>query len=43
MTWHWWHVTLSYVAVLGGFAAVTILIRSRMRAARKNLAQLETR
>ncbi len=43
MSWHWWHVTLSYGAVLGGFAAVTILITTRIRAAKKNLSHLETR
>jgi ABC-type microcin C transport system permease subunit YejB len=41
MTWHWWHITLSYSAVLGGFAALTMLIAARARTARKNLTRLE--
>ena len=43
MSWHWWHVTLSYAAVLGGFATITILVLSRLRIARRNLARLEPR
>ena len=43
MSWHWWHITLSYAAVLGGFVAITILVLSRLRTARKNLARLEPR
>jgi hypothetical protein len=41
MSWHWWHITLSYGAVLGGFAALSLMIAARIRAARKNLARLE--
>lgn len=43
MTWHWWHVTLSYAAVLGAFAIFTALLITRLRAARKNLSRLESR
>jgi len=43
MSWHWWHITLSYGAVLGGFAVITILVLSRQRAARSKLARLEPR
>lgn len=41
MSWHWWHITLSYGVVLGGFAIVTGLVVSRLRGARKKLARLE--
>ena len=43
MNWHWWHVTLSYAAVVGGFALTTGLIIVRLRAARAGLARLESR
>ena len=43
MTWHWWHITLSYAAVLGGFAVITMLILSRLRTARQRLTRLEPR
>ena len=41
MSWHWWHITLSYGAVLGSFAALFLMIAARIRAARKNLDRLE--
>lgn len=41
MTWHWWHITLSYAAVLGGFIALALLIAARARSAKKNLAGME--
>ena len=41
MTWHWWHVALSWVAVLGGFALAALMISARARAAQKRLARLE--
>lgn len=43
MSWHWWHITLSYAAVLGGFAFITILLLTRLRTARQKLARLEPR
>ncbi len=43
MTWHWWHVTLSWGAVIAGFVGVTWVIMARARAARRRLAVLEKR
>ncbi|WP_160121411.1 hypothetical protein [Rhodovarius lipocyclicus] len=42
MTLHWWHVALSWVAVLGGFAGAALMISARARAARRRLARLES-
>jgi len=41
MSWHWWHITLSYGAVLSSFLALALIIAARIRAARKNLDRLE--
>jgi hypothetical protein len=43
MTLHWWHVTISYVLVLGGFAALTLDAALRHARAKRLLAALETR
>lgn len=43
MTTHWLHVTLSWAATLGVFAALAIAATVRVRAARRDLARLETR
>ncbi len=43
MTIHWIHVTASYVLVLGGFAALAFGATLRHRAAKRQLARLETR
>jgi hypothetical protein len=43
MTWHWWHVVLSWGVVLAGFVGVTAAIAARARAAKRRLAVLERR
>ena len=41
MTLHWWHVLLSWGAVLAVFAALAISAMARHRMAKRQLAQLE--
>jgi hypothetical protein len=43
MSLHWWHVTISYVLVLGGFAALAATAALRHAEAKRALARLETR
>lgn len=43
MTWHWWHVALSWGATLGTFAALAGVAAWRHRAAKRELARLEQR
>jgi heme exporter protein CcmD len=43
MSWHWWHVTLSWGATLGVFAALAVAAVVRSRAAKRDLARLEVR
>ncbi len=43
MTTHWLHITLSWAATLGVFAALGLAAAARARAARRDLARLETR
>ncbi len=43
MSLHWWHVAISYVLVLGGFAALAGGAALRHAQARRMLARLETR
>lgn len=43
MTAHWMHVAASYALVLGGFLALGLGAALRHRAARRQLALLETR
>jgi heme exporter protein CcmD len=43
MTWHWWHVALSWGATLGAFAALAGAAAWRHRAAKRELARLEQR
>ena len=43
MSLHWWHVTISYALVLGGFAALTATALARHAGAKRALARLETR
>lgn len=43
MSWHWWHVTLSWGVVLAGFVGVTWIVLARSRTARRRLRTLEKR
>jgi spermidine synthase len=43
MSLHWWHVAISYVLVLGGFAGLTAAATLRHAQAKRVLARLETR
>lgn len=43
MTTHWLHVALSWGATLGVFGAIAAAAALRVRAARRDLARLETR
>ena len=43
MSLHWWHVTISYALVLGGFTALTAAAALRHAQAKRVLAALETR
>ncbi|WP_158292224.1 hypothetical protein [Paracraurococcus ruber] len=43
MTLHWAHVSVSYLLVLGGFAAVTVATTLRLSAARRRLDALDPR
>ncbi|MCS6891258.1 MAG: hypothetical protein RMK64_03580 [Rhodovarius sp.] len=43
MTWHWWHVLLSWGVVLTAFAVLAAVVRGRLRAAARRLAVLEKR
>lgn len=43
MTTHWMHIAASYALVLGGFLAFGLGATLRHRAARRQLAALETR
>jgi hypothetical protein len=43
MSLHWWHVTISYVLVLGGFGALAVEAALRHARARRLLTSLEMR
>ena len=43
MTWHWWHIGISYAVVVGGFGLLAILVLCRLRDARRRLQTLESR
>ncbi|MDB5371963.1 MAG: hypothetical protein JWP04_605 [Belnapia sp.] len=43
MTTHWVHITVSYALVVGGFLALAIATMARHAAAKRRLAQLDTR
>jgi hypothetical protein len=43
VTTHWLHVTLSWAATLGLFGVIALAAALRARAARRDLARLETR
>jgi hypothetical protein len=43
MSLHWWHITASYVLVLGTFGALAIGSALRHRAAKRLLAALDPR
>lgn len=43
MSWHWWHVVLSWGATLGSFTGLALFTWWRYRRAARQLARLDTR
>lgn len=43
MTWHWWHVSLSWAATLGVLGTLAAVALLRHRKAKRQLSVLESR